>query len=61
MTTRFIKADPITLALAAFWIVAAVWLFVNRNVLSEQVFTFAFGFNMGNALRLYSARIRSDS
>ena len=60
MTKKFNKADPISLALAAFWIVAAVWVLINRNVLSEQVFTFAFGFNMGNALRLYSARVRSD-
>lgn len=63
MNQRLIKAksDPITLGLATFWIVAAAWTFVAHNVLSEAVFFFAFGFNMGNALRLYSTRVRSDS
>jgi hypothetical protein len=55
------KADAITLALAALLTVAAAWLVVDqfvgaRNVLEDRLFSFALGINVGNALRLLSAR-----
>ncbi len=59
--SKFIKADALTLVLAAIWVVAAVWLIVNTwigatNILTDRVFSFAFGLNVGNFLRLYPIR-----
>jgi hypothetical protein len=58
MKQTLIKADPITLVLLAFWIAAAVWMLADDNRLSDRLFSFAFGLNMGNALRLFIAPAR---
>ena len=61
MKRRFIKADVITVVIAALLIVAAVWVLADtlvgaKSLLSDRLFSFALGLFIGNAIRLIPSR-----